>query len=116
MTAQERFDELVSEYLDEALDDEGMTELSTLLATRAQYAARFVMLSRLHGGLRELQGPRPAPRDPPRRILWAVVIAVLAAALLLVFLGLRHFSRRGVDAQAPGRGCSFEGEPPGARA
>jgi anti-sigma factor RsiW len=91
MTAKERFDELVSDYLDEALNDEAMTELSTLLATRAEYATRFVMLSRLHGALRDLldRGPAPKAAKSPRWILWAVVMAILAAILALLTLALR---------------------------
>jgi hypothetical protein len=92
MTAQERFDELVSDYLDEALNDVGMTELNSLLATRSEYATRFVKLSRLHGGLRELLdlGPAPATSKSPRWSLWAVVIAILAAILVLVTQALRR--------------------------
>ncbi len=67
MNAQERFDDLVSSYLDEALDAEGMSELNSLLATRPDYATRFVRLSRLHGGLRELEGRGPVAVPSPRR-------------------------------------------------
>lgn len=56
MTALERFDDMVSNYFDEALDPEGIAELDGLLATRPDYAERFVRLSRLHGGLREVLG------------------------------------------------------------
>jgi hypothetical protein len=90
MTPQERFDGLVSDYLDEGLDGEGMGELSTLLATRPEYATRFVKLSRLHGGLRELQGPHPAGAKSPGRILWAVALAILAGILLLLAFAMRR--------------------------
>jgi hypothetical protein len=92
MTAEERFDGLVSSYLDEALDAEGMSELNGLLATRADYAARFVKLSRLHGGLREIQRREPAVAPPERRRFGVVLIAALvAAALLAGFLLIRSF-------------------------
>lgn len=88
MTALDRFDELVSNYLDEALDVEGMGELNTLLATRPDYAARFVRISRLHGGLRELAGAGPAAIRPPLGLLvWIVsAIAILGTALAIAWL------------------------------
>jgi anti-sigma factor RsiW len=90
MTTQERFDDLVSNYLDEALDAEGMTELNTLLATRPDYATRFVKLSRIHGALRELAGPPPLPRKSRR---WLLVVA-LAAAVTALLLGILFSLRR----------------------
>ncbi|HXX94180.1 MAG TPA: hypothetical protein VEN81_11145 [Planctomycetota bacterium] len=86
MTAQERFDRLVSEYLDEALGDEGLAELGTLVATQPAYAARFVRLSRLHAELRLLLGPPLRPAGPGIRTAWPVWIAILGAVLLLVAL------------------------------
>jgi len=86
MNAQERFDDLVSTYLDEALDAEGMAELNTLLATRPDYATRFVRLSRLHGGLRELEGPGTAAVRPPRRLLAWISGGVLLLGLVLAML------------------------------
>lgn len=90
MTAQERFDELVSDYLDEALDAEGTTELSTLLATRPDYAARFVKLARVHGALRELAGPPALPRKSGR---WLFVLALAAAGLALLSFVLFRLRR-----------------------
>jgi len=88
MTALDRFDELVSNYLDEALDVEGMGELNSLLATRPDYAARFVRLSRLHGALRELEGPGTvADRPPLGAFVWIVsAIALLGTALAIAWL------------------------------
>ena len=83
MTARERFDELVSNYLDDALDAEGTTELSSLLATRPEYAARFVTFSRLHAGLRDVASPAP-PVGGPRR--WVLFVALAAGAILLAVL------------------------------
>jgi anti-sigma factor RsiW len=88
MTAQDRFDELVSDYLDGGLDDEGLTELSTLLVARAEYASRFVRLSRLHASLREVQAPELDPAKPSRWLLSAIVAVILAA--ILVLLVFRH--------------------------
>lgn len=94
MTALERFDELVSNYLDEALDPEGMAELNSLLATRPDYAVRFVRLSRLHGGLREIEGPGAVATRPPRRILLVASGAAAAAALLVLsFIAIRPPAR-----------------------
>lgn len=88
MTALDRFDELVSNYLDEALDVEGLGELNTLLATRPDYAARFVRLSRLHAGLRELAGSGPAAvRAPLGALVWIVsAIVILGTALAIAWL------------------------------
>jgi hypothetical protein len=93
MTALDRFDRLVSEYLDEALDGEGVAELGTLLASRPEYAARFVRLSRLHGGLRELHRPAPAPGVSGVARAWAAVLAILAVLLLGVLLVFKRFGR-----------------------
>lgn len=90
MTAQERFDELISEYLDETLDAEGTSELGTLVATRPEFAARFVLFARLHGGLREMLAPPPAPPAPRRRLPVAAIVAVAVAILLLALLLLRR--------------------------
>lgn len=86
MNALERFDDLVSIYLDEALDAEGMAELNSLLATRPDYATRFVRLSRLHGGLRELEGPGTAAPPPSRRLFVWISAAVLILGLVLAML------------------------------
>lgn len=87
MTAKERFDELVSSYLDESLDDDGVRELDSLLATKPEYAARFTAFSRLHAGLCELDGPLPEPpesRWSPRLLVAALVAAAIAAAVFLL--------------------------------
>ena len=89
MTAQERFDGLVSNYFDEALDPEGMGELNSLLVSRPDYALRFVKLSRVHAALRERAGP-PVPRASRRGTLVVAVVAAAAAILL----GLLFFLRR----------------------
>jgi len=89
-TAQDRFDDLVSLYLDEALDPEGVEELSRLVAARAPLAARFVRLSRVHGCLRQIEAPgaseRMLKRRASRRRRLAFAWAVVAAAALLGFL------------------------------
>jgi FecR-like protein len=47
------FDDLVSLYFDDALDADGVAELNRML-TQPELAKRFVHLSRVHGGMREL--------------------------------------------------------------
>jgi len=81
VTALERFDEMVSVYLDEALDAEGMAELNSLLATRPEYAARFATLARLHGALYELQAqPRSPVREPAEKRARMLALCLLVAA------------------------------------
>jgi anti-sigma factor RsiW len=69
MSAAGRFDELVSSWLDETLDPEGIAELDALLVAKPDYARRFVRIGRLHAGLRELQAPPAAPEAPSRSLL-----------------------------------------------
>ncbi len=103
MIAEERFDDLASQYLDGDLDDDGAGELNALLSSRPDYARRFVRLSRVHGGLRELQAP-PFPRGlggeqaleawlaptrarrRMRSLAWIAIAAATILALVLVLL------------------------------
>jgi anti-sigma factor RsiW len=107
MTAKDRFDALVSGYLDDAIDAEGAAELSALLASRPDCARRFARLSRLHGCLRELQaGTLPAgaseeqaleawlaPLRARRRLRFAWLIAVAATLLALFLLAVFRLAR-----------------------
>lgn len=89
----ESFEDRVSLYFDDALDPEGLAELSRLLA-QPEMAARFVRLSRVHGGMRELSSvPAATPRQP--RILrpWAIPAAAAAAFLAFVFILSRPSAR-----------------------
>ena len=83
MTPQERFDELVSGYLDGSLDEDGTGELNSLLAAKPEYATRFTSLSRLHGFLVELEGP---PSPAPDRLKAYLLIAALVAAGVLALI------------------------------
>jgi hypothetical protein len=96
--AARRFDDLVSLYLDEALDPEGVEELSRLLVARADLAARFVRLGRVHGFLREIEDPGAAERmlrvrglGPAAPYVWIGIAAAAGAlaALIYLFLGGR---------------------------
>lgn len=81
-----RFDELVWLYLDEALDPEGQEELDRHLVAEGNGAARFVRLSRLHGGLREAEGARGVA-EPRRRGPGLLVAAALLVLLALALAG-----------------------------
>lgn len=81
----ELFEEKVSLYLDDGLDDNGIAELNQLL-TRPELAARFVRLTRIHGSLRELSQVQAGTHITParwRRQLW-IPPAVAAAAFLII--------------------------------
>jgi hypothetical protein len=88
----EDFDDLVSLYLDDALPPERAEEFNRLLATRPDLAARFVRLSRVHGGLREVESMAEArPASPARPSIASRLPLAVAAALLLslvVYLSL----------------------------
>ena len=73
MSARVRFDELVSTWLDDALDPEGIAELDALLVAKPEYARRFVRLGLLHGCLRELQRAEPGTKAPRARSLFASI-------------------------------------------
>jgi hypothetical protein len=101
METEDRFDQLVSHYLDDGLDPESVDELNGLLASRPDCARRFVRLSRLHASMREIEGSLlagggsegkvlrmwTAPRRGRRQIISYASLATAAVALLaLVFL------------------------------
>lgn len=87
MTAKDRFDELVSGYLDESLDEDGVREINALLQAGPEYAARFTDLSRLHGALRELEGP-PLVAGASRFAARVIVASLVGAALLALVVWL----------------------------
>jgi len=89
----ESFEDLVSLYFDEALDPEGIAELNRLL-NRPGMAARFLHLSRVHGGMRELSSvPAEVPAAFRARRPWAIPAAAAAAFLALVFALSRPSAR-----------------------
>ena len=89
----ESFEDLVSLYFDEALDPEGIAELNRLLIQPGM-AARFLHLSRVHGGMRELSSvPAEVPAAFRARRPWAIPAAAAAAFLALVFALSRPSAR-----------------------
>lgn len=84
MTARERFDDLASRYLDDALEPAELDEFGARLASDPTWARRFVALARLHATLRHLHAAGLAGRARARRISPASL--GLAAALLLVLV------------------------------
>ena len=92
---KQSFEELVSLYLDDALDAEGLAELNRLL-TQPEFAARFVHLSRVHGGMRELSsGAAKAAAPSRRRFLrpWMAPAVAAAGFLLLIYFLSRPTAR-----------------------
>ncbi|HXG61598.1 MAG TPA: hypothetical protein VNO22_09495 [Planctomycetota bacterium] len=104
MSADPRFDDLVSAYFDGSLDPAGLEELNAGLSADPMKARRFVLLSRIHASLRELQSP--AGELPTRRRRWAAAVpsAALAAAALLALVFMLFPSERliGPTVGAPG--------------
>jgi ferric-dicitrate binding protein FerR (iron transport regulator) len=78
------FEDLVSLYFDEALDAQGLAELNRMLA-QPELAQRFVQLSRVHGGMRELSS-LAAPQSH-RRLLkpWLPPAVAAAGFLILIY-------------------------------
>ena len=93
---KESFEDLVSLYFDDALDAEGLAELNRLL-TQPEFAARFVHLSRVHGGMRELSsGAAKAGTEPSRRRFlkpWMAPALAAAGFLLLIYFLSRPTAR-----------------------
>jgi hypothetical protein len=83
----ESFEDLVSLYFDDALDSEGIVELNRLL-TQPEFAARFVHLSKVHGGMRELSAVSVGSTSaaPRRRFFQPWIPPAVAAAAFLVLI------------------------------
>jgi hypothetical protein len=84
------FEDLASLYLDGALPPDRAAEFDRALAEQPGLAARFVRLSRVHGGLRELESmgagadhALPVRRRRPRPTMLPYAPLAVAAAVLL---------------------------------
>lgn len=99
MSADPRFDDLVSAYLDDALEPCGVSELNALRRSDPGCARRFVTLTHVHASLKELRSSTVAEGEPeaqmlkrgarPRGLLRPpaslVPLGMAAAFLVLVF-------------------------------